>query len=137
MHLYIHSQCELHICILFNIKNCCLLCLVSFFLLRSIFPTVIPGEQLVSGDLGCFLPGSVLVCPAALLALCLSWHQGSGGSTTKPILKCFALIFSVCFLMRFVLFPQGERKCLTFYLPKLIIVGLLWLSAVTLGIWQT
>lgn len=33
--------------------------------------------------------------------------------------------------------PQGERKCLTFYLPKLIIVGLLWLSAVTLGIWQT
>ncbi|KPP64457.1 hypothetical protein Z043_117197, partial [Scleropages formosus] len=32
---------------------------------------------------------------------------------------------------------QGERKCLTFYLPKLLIVGLLWLSAITLGIWQT
>ncbi|XP_078029959.1 uncharacterized protein LOC117270769 isoform X1 [Epinephelus lanceolatus] len=32
---------------------------------------------------------------------------------------------------------EGERKCLMFYLPKLFIVGLLWLSAVTLGIWQT
>ncbi|KTG33369.1 hypothetical protein cypCar_00033177 [Cyprinus carpio] len=33
--------------------------------------------------------------------------------------------------------PQGERRFLSFYLPKLLIVGLLWLSAVTLGIWQT
>ncbi|NWR85500.1 TM181 protein, partial [Furnarius figulus] len=32
---------------------------------------------------------------------------------------------------------QGERKCLTFYLPKFFIVGLLWLASVTLGIWQT
>ncbi|KQK79768.1 hypothetical protein AAES_124201 [Amazona aestiva] len=31
----------------------------------------------------------------------------------------------------------GERKCLTFYLPKFFIVGLLWLASVTLGIWQT
>ncbi|KAF7254399.1 hypothetical protein EYD10_00418 [Varanus komodoensis] len=32
---------------------------------------------------------------------------------------------------------KGERKCLTFYFPKLLIVGLLWLASVTLGIWQT
>ncbi|KAI4878039.1 hypothetical protein NFI96_000412 [Prochilodus magdalenae] len=30
----------------------------------------------------------------------------------------------------------GERRFLTFYLPKLVIVGLMWISAVTLGIWQ-
>ncbi|RXM34945.1 Transmembrane protein 181 [Acipenser ruthenus] len=37
----------------------------------------------------------------------------------------------------FTFMVTGERKCLTFYMPKLFIVGLLWLSAVTLGIWQT
>lgn len=134
---YSHPNVNCIYCVSIIRNNCYLLCLVSFYLFRSIFPAVIPGEQLVSRDLRCFLPGSVLVLPAALLALCLSWHQGSGGSTTKPILRCFALIFSVCFSMNFLLSPQGERKCLTFYLPKLIIVGLLWLSAVTLGIWQT
>lgn len=75
-------------CVLFNLKvqllghsvACCVL-----LLFRSIFPAVIPGEQLVSRHVGRFLSGSVPVCPAALLALCLSWDQGSGGSATKPV----------------------------------------------------
>lgn len=31
---------------------------------------------------------------------------------------------------------QNERKFLTFYLPKLFIVGMLWLSAIILATWQ-
>lgn len=105
---------------------------------RSVLPAVVPGEQLVSRDAGCFLSGSVPVCSAALLALCLSRHQGPGGSCIIPMLKCPPpLHLVISYFICLVLSAQGERKCLTFYLPKLIIVGLLWLSAVTLGIWQT
>jgi len=45
---------------------------------------------------------------------------------------CAAALLALC-----LPWLQEERKCLTFYLPKLIIVGFMWLSAVTLGIWQT
>lgn len=116
---------------------------------RSVFPSVIPREQLVSGNTRRLLPGPLPVCPAAFLALCLSRHQGSGGSPIPPAVvpPIFPLkknynknkkeeVTFHTFNLRFVSL-QGDRKCLTFYLPKLIIVGLLWLSAVTLGIWQT
>lgn len=46
-------------------------------------------------------------------------------------------LFSATDTLDVLVCVQGERKCLTFYLPKLAVVGLLWLSAVTLGIWQT
>lgn len=143
---YIHSKrtvvscvnCGCYACpVLFAVTYCVLLRL----LFRSVFPAVVPGEQLVSGDVGRFLSGSVPVRPAALLALRLPWHQGSGGSsyythTFNGSVSFFSAHYESHF-MCLMLFPQGERKCLTFYLPKLIIVGLLWLSAFTLGIWQT
>jgi hypothetical protein len=31
---------------------------------------------------------------------------------------------------------QNERHVLTFYLPKLLIVGMLWISAITMATWQ-
>lgn len=52
---------------------------------------------------------------------------GANGSLEVLPFLCSLLCFSF----------QGERKCLTFYLPKFFIVGLLWLASVTLGIWQT
>lgn len=107
---------------------------------RSLFPFVISSEQLVSRNVGCFLSSSLPVCTAALLALCLSWHQGAGGSSAAAVLVTVSSVFffeSHISRLLYVVSLQGERKCLTFYLPKLIIVGLLWLSAVTLGIWQT
>lgn len=73
------------VCFLSNVMEvwhvgymCCYLSSL-LVLFRSIFPTLIPGEQLVSRNVRRFLSSSVSVCPAALLALCLSWHQGSGG----------------------------------------------------------
>lgn len=64
-----------------------------------------------------------------------SWFPGTLDAFFQSLFLCALLLFWLC--VYHGIRVQGERKCLTFYLPKLIIVGLLWLSAVTLGIWQT
>ncbi|XP_033875115.1 transmembrane protein 181-like isoform X1 [Acipenser ruthenus] len=64
-----------------------------------------------------------------------SWFPGMLDDLFQAVFLCALLLFWLCVYHGFRV--QGERKCLTFYLPKLFIVGLLWLSAVTLGIWQT
>uniref|UniRef100_A0A3Q3LAZ5 Transmembrane protein 181 n=1 Tax=Mastacembelus armatus TaxID=205130 RepID=A0A3Q3LAZ5_9TELE len=64
-----------------------------------------------------------------------SWFPGMLDAFFQALFLCALLLFWLC--VYHGIRVQGERKCLTFYLPKLIIVGLLWLSAVTLGIWQT
>ncbi|KAJ8009561.1 hypothetical protein DPEC_G00090160 [Dallia pectoralis] len=64
-----------------------------------------------------------------------SWFPGTLDAFFQSLFLCSLLLFWLC--VYHGIRVQGERKCLTFYLPKLIIVGLLWLSAVTLGIWQT
>ena len=42
----------------------------------------------------------------------------------------FRLNVALCFF-------QIKRRCMTFYLPKIVIVGLIWISAVTLSSWQS
>ncbi|KAK1171542.1 transmembrane protein 181-like isoform X1 [Acipenser oxyrinchus oxyrinchus] len=64
-----------------------------------------------------------------------SWFPGMLDDLFQAIFLCALLLFWLC--VYHGIRVQGERKCLTFYMPKLFIVGLLWLSAVTLGIWQT
>uniref|UniRef100_A0A8C6K8N2 Transmembrane protein 181 n=1 Tax=Nothobranchius furzeri TaxID=105023 RepID=A0A8C6K8N2_NOTFU len=64
-----------------------------------------------------------------------SWFPGTLDAFFQALFLCALLLFWLC--VYHGIRAQGERKFLTFYLPKLIIVGLLWLSAVTLGIWQT
>uniref|UniRef100_A0A1A7Z4H2 Transmembrane protein 181 n=1 Tax=Iconisemion striatum TaxID=60296 RepID=A0A1A7Z4H2_9TELE len=64
-----------------------------------------------------------------------SWFPGTLDAFFQALFLCALLLFWLC--VYHGIRVQGERKFLTFYLPKMIIVGLLWLSAVTLGIWQT
>uniref|UniRef100_I3K6K4 Transmembrane protein 181 n=1 Tax=Oreochromis niloticus TaxID=8128 RepID=I3K6K4_ORENI len=64
-----------------------------------------------------------------------SWFPGTLDTFFQALFLCALLLFWLC--VYHGIRVQGERKFLTFYLPKLVIVGLLWLSAVTLGIWQT
>ncbi|KAM3861311.1 transmembrane protein 181 [Diretmus argenteus] len=64
-----------------------------------------------------------------------SWFPGTLDAFFQALFLCALLLFWLC--VYHGIRVQCERKCLTFYLPKLVIVGLLWLSAVTLGIWQT
>ncbi|XP_068198235.1 transmembrane protein 181 isoform X2 [Antennarius striatus] len=64
-----------------------------------------------------------------------SWFPGTLDAFFQALFLCALLLFWLC--VYHGIRVQGERKCLTFYLPKMIIVGLLWVSAVTLGIWQT
>uniref|UniRef100_A0A3Q4HRG3 Transmembrane protein 181 n=1 Tax=Neolamprologus brichardi TaxID=32507 RepID=A0A3Q4HRG3_NEOBR len=63
-----------------------------------------------------------------------SWFPGTLDTFFQALFLCALLLFWLC--VYHGIRVQGERKFLTFYLPKLVIVGLLWLSAVTLGIWQ-
>ncbi|KAG5277198.1 hypothetical protein AALO_G00114820 [Alosa alosa] len=64
-----------------------------------------------------------------------SWFPGTLDAFFQALFLCALLLFWLC--VYHGIRVQGERKCLTFYLPKMLIVGLIWLSAVTLGIWQT
>uniref|UniRef100_A0A8C1NPQ5 Transmembrane protein 181 n=1 Tax=Cyprinus carpio TaxID=7962 RepID=A0A8C1NPQ5_CYPCA len=64
-----------------------------------------------------------------------SWFPGTLDAFFQALFLCALLLFWLC--VYHGIRVQGERRFLTFYLPKLLIVGLLWLSAVTLGIWQT
>ncbi|XP_057180457.1 transmembrane protein 181 isoform X2 [Triplophysa rosa] len=64
-----------------------------------------------------------------------SWFPGTLDAFFQASFLCALLLFWLC--VYHGIRVQGERKFWTFYLPKLVIVGLLWLSAVTLGIWQT
>ncbi|KAG7272031.1 hypothetical protein CRUP_030135 [Coryphaenoides rupestris] len=64
-----------------------------------------------------------------------SWFPGTLDAFFQALFLCALLLFWLC--VYHGIRVQGERRFLTFYVPKLIIVGLLWLSAVTLGIWQT
>ncbi|XP_010902940.1 transmembrane protein 181 isoform X2 [Esox lucius] len=64
-----------------------------------------------------------------------SWFPGTLDAFFQALFLCSLLLFWLC--VYHGIRVQGERKCLTFYLPKLVVVGFLWLSAVTLGIWQT
>uniref|UniRef100_A0A3P9IWF1 Transmembrane protein 181 n=1 Tax=Oryzias latipes TaxID=8090 RepID=A0A3P9IWF1_ORYLA len=64
-----------------------------------------------------------------------SWFPGTLDAFFQAFFLSSLLLFWLC--VYHGIRVQGERRFLTFYLPKLIIVGLLWLSAVTLGIWQT
>nr|XP_033793682.1 transmembrane protein 181 isoform X3 [Geotrypetes seraphini] len=64
-----------------------------------------------------------------------SWVPGMLDDLFQSIFLCALLLFWLC--VYHGIRVQGERKCLTFYLPKFFIVGLLWLASVTLGIWQT
>uniref|UniRef100_A0A8D2LSE9 Transmembrane protein 181 n=1 Tax=Varanus komodoensis TaxID=61221 RepID=A0A8D2LSE9_VARKO len=64
-----------------------------------------------------------------------SWFPGMLDDLFQSLFLCALLLFWLC--VYHGIRVQGERKCLTFYFPKLLIVGLLWLASVTLGIWQT
>ncbi|XP_062980565.1 transmembrane protein 181 isoform X2 [Elgaria multicarinata webbii] len=64
-----------------------------------------------------------------------SWFPGMLDDLFQSLFLCALLLFWLC--VYHGIRVQGERKCITFYFPKFLIVGLLWLASVTLGIWQT
>ncbi|KAG8444332.1 hypothetical protein GDO86_009498 [Hymenochirus boettgeri] len=64
-----------------------------------------------------------------------SWFPGMLDDLFQSLFLCALLLFWLCIYHGIRV--QGERKCLTFYMPKVFIVGLLWIASVTLGVWQT
>ncbi|KAG8227320.1 hypothetical protein J437_LFUL006761 [Ladona fulva] len=62
-----------------------------------------------------------------------SWIPGMIDAIFQASFLCALLLFWLCIYHGL---RQNERRLLTFYAPKLFIVGLLWLSAVTIATWQ-
>lgn len=92
---------------------CFCVCLSCFAEVRSLLPIIIPGEQLVPRDPGCLPSGLVPLCPAALLALCLSRNTSPGGYSYSAPLPY--LMHSVHCCMICALNPaQVKRSHLTY-----------------------
>ncbi|XP_022242398.1 transmembrane protein 181-like [Limulus polyphemus] len=62
-----------------------------------------------------------------------SWVPGMLDAMFQASFLCALLLFWLCVYHGI---RQNERLFLTFYLPKFILVGLLWLAAFTLATWQ-
>ncbi|GLV41173.1 uncharacterized protein CBL_04697 [Carabus blaptoides fortunei] len=68
-----------------------------------------------------------------LMFLFNSWIPGMLDAIMQATFLSALLLFWLCVYHGL---RQNERKLLTFYVPKFFIVGMLWLSAVTLATWQ-
>eukprot|EP00058_Branchiostoma_floridae_P005118 XP_002590606.1 hypothetical protein BRAFLDRAFT_83753 [Branchiostoma floridae] len=62
-----------------------------------------------------------------------SWVPGMFDAVFQASFLCALLLFWLC---AYHGIRQYERRFMTFYVPKVMIVGLLWISAVTLASWQ-
>ncbi|XP_078618423.1 transmembrane protein 181-like isoform X1 [Branchiostoma floridae x Branchiostoma japonicum] len=62
-----------------------------------------------------------------------SWVPGMFDAVFQASFLCALLLFWLC---AYHGIRQYERRFMTFYVPKVLIVGLLWISAVTLASWQ-
>lgn len=65
--------------------------------------------------------------------LTLSWLPGTLDGFFQVTFLCALLLFWICLYHGI---RVNERRFVPFYLPKFIIVGLLWLAAFTLSTWQ-
>lgn len=100
-------------------------------ILRNLLPDpVFPMMFLVNS----WIPGMLDAIAQAtfLSALLLFWLCVYHGLRQVLVPKFFLFFLSSKCLLLF----QNERKLLTFYVPKLFIVGMLWLSAIVLATWQ-
>ncbi|XP_054269557.1 transmembrane protein 181-like isoform X2 [Macrosteles quadrilineatus] len=69
----------------------------------------------------------------ALTFLMDSWIPGMLDALFQASFLCSLLLFWLCIYHGL---RQNERRLLTFYLPKLLIVGPVWLCAVIMATWQ-
>uniref|UniRef100_A0A182JCN4 Transmembrane protein 181 n=1 Tax=Anopheles atroparvus TaxID=41427 RepID=A0A182JCN4_ANOAO len=68
-----------------------------------------------------------------LIFIANSWFPGMIDALMQTTFLCGLLMFWLCVYHGL---RQNDRKFLTFYLPKLIVVLPIWLCAVVLGIWE-
>lgn len=68
-----------------------------------------------------------------MMFLINSWLPGMLDALFQTSFLCALLLFWLCVYHGL---RQNERHILTFYLPKLLIVGMLWISAITMATWQ-
>ncbi|BES92769.1 Wnt-Hypothetical protein factor required for Wnt secretion [Nesidiocoris tenuis] len=68
-----------------------------------------------------------------LTLLISSWVPGMLDAVFQATFLCGLMLFWICIYHGL---RQTERKLLTFYLPKVLLVGPLWFTAVAMAIWQ-
>lgn len=62
-----------------------------------------------------------------------SWFPGALDALFQASFICALLLFWLCVYHGL---RQNDRRLLTFYLPKVVLVGSIWLSMVTVAFWQ-
>lgn len=62
-----------------------------------------------------------------------SWFPGMTDALMQTTFLCAILMFWLCVYHGL---RQNERKLLTFYVPKLLVILPIWLGAIVLGIWE-
>lgn len=62
-----------------------------------------------------------------------SWFPGALDALFQASFICALLLYWLCVYHGL---RQNDRRWLTFYLPKLLLVGSIWLSMVTVAVWQ-
>ncbi|KAE8749564.1 hypothetical protein FOCC_FOCC003830 [Frankliniella occidentalis] len=68
-----------------------------------------------------------------MMFLTSSWIPGLLDAVLQATYLCGLLLFWLCIYHGL---RQNERRWVAFYLPKLLLVGLLWLGAVVMASWQ-
>ncbi|XP_035792031.1 transmembrane protein 181-like isoform X2 [Anopheles albimanus] len=68
-----------------------------------------------------------------LIFMANSWFPGMTDALMQTTFLCAILMFWLCVYHGL---RQNERKLLTFYVPKLLVILPIWLGAIVLGIWE-
>ncbi|XP_049549318.1 transmembrane protein 181 [Anopheles darlingi] len=68
-----------------------------------------------------------------LIFMANSWFPGMTDALMQTTFLCAILMFWLCVYHGL---RQNERKLLTFYIPKLLVILPIWLGAIVLGIWE-
>ncbi|KAF7393944.1 hypothetical protein HZH68_010763 [Vespula germanica] len=68
----------------------------------------------------------------SMIFLINSWVPGMIDAILQTTFLCAILMFWLCVYHGL---RQNERRLITFYLPKMLVVGLLWAAALTLATW--
>lgn len=109
---------------------------IKTFYRRSVVPNDVPNKFLVTWNGRCDSSNIFPMCHFNVLALCLSRIK-TGIFLLVKLYLIGHIFYPWCLMnkMTFCLDSQNERRMITFYLPKIIVVGSLWGAALILATW--
>ncbi|XP_075751610.1 transmembrane protein 181 [Rhipicephalus microplus] len=125
------TQLEIWFRFIFLLATFFVTCWFAHTLRRFVFRDWSIEQKWMSILLPCLLLHNDPVFPMSLLVN--SWIPGMLDAIFQASFLCALLLFWLCVYHGI---RQNERRFATFYLPKLLVVGMLWTAAFVLASWQ-